>query len=57
MHEGRYFLLLSGLFATFCGLIYNDFSSMSTIIFGESCYKHFGRIPDKINGPISNGEI
>jgi V-type H+-transporting ATPase subunit a len=45
LHEARYFLLLSGIFATFCGIIYNDFSSMGTMIAGESCYTHFGDTP------------
>lgn len=30
LHAARYFLLLSGFYATFCGLVYNDFSSMNT---------------------------
>lgn len=45
LHDSRYFLLLSGIFATFCGLIYNDFSSMNTMIAGKSCYEHFGKKP------------
>ena len=33
----RYFLLLMGLFATFCGLMYNDFMAIPIWIF-DSCY-------------------
>jgi hypothetical protein len=27
-----------GFFATYCGAIYNDYTSMATMMFGESCY-------------------
>jgi V-type H+-transporting ATPase subunit a len=37
-HPIRYFLLLMGFFATFCGFIYNDYTSIPLYIFGESCY-------------------
>ena len=33
----RYLILLMGFFATFCGLIYNDFMSMPLFL-GTSCY-------------------
>ena len=35
----RYLLLLMGVFSMFCGLIYNDFSSMGTQMFGKGCYE------------------
>ena len=34
----RYLLLLMGFFATYCGAIYNDYTSMATMMFGEGCY-------------------
>jgi len=34
----RYLLLLMGLFATFCGICYNDMASIPLDIFGGSCY-------------------
>jgi|TARA_B110001450_G_C17651968_1_gene493708 V-type H+-transporting ATPase subunit a len=36
--RARYLLLLMGLFAVFCGFIYNDFSSLDTQLFGAGCY-------------------
>jgi len=33
----RYLLLLLGFFATFCGIIYNDFMSIPIFVF-DSCY-------------------
>ena len=40
----RYCLLLMGFFATYMGLIYNDFMSMPLSLFGPSCYKEAGKI-------------
>lgn len=37
---GRYFVLLMGLFSLFCGLVYNDFTSMPLYLFGRSCYEY-----------------
>lgn len=34
----RYLLLLMGFFSFFCGLIYNDFTSVPVKLFGDSCY-------------------
>lgn len=36
--EVRYLFLLMGLFSTYCGAIYNDYTSLATQMFGESCY-------------------
>ena len=36
---GRHFLLLMGIFSLFCGLIYNDFTSVSMYLFGDSCWE------------------
>lgn len=36
--SARYILLLMGLFSTFNGAIYNDYTSMGTEMFGPSCY-------------------
>jgi len=35
---GRYLLLLMGIFAFYCGWIYNEFFSVALPIFGGSCY-------------------
>jgi hypothetical protein len=45
---GRYFLLLSGLFSAYCGLIYNDLSSMNTQLMGPSCYTTEGQVASDI---------
>ena len=37
MLQLRYIILLMGLFATYCGLIYNDFMAIPLWLF-ESCY-------------------
>jgi V-type H+-transporting ATPase subunit a len=34
----RYLLLVMGFFSFFCGLMYNDFTSIPLYIFGKSCY-------------------
>jgi V-type H+-transporting ATPase subunit a len=44
--QARYLFLLMGLFSFYCGLIYNDFTSMTTQIFGPSCYSSEGLKPD-----------
>jgi len=38
----RYLLLFMGIFSTFCGLIYNDFSSMPIMI-AKSCWSIDGQ--------------
>lgn len=38
MIELRYMLLFLGLFAFYCGLVYNDFFAISWNLFG-SCYE------------------
>lgn len=38
--KARYMVLLMGMFATYCGLIYNDFMSLPLNLFG-SCYTHY----------------
>ena len=35
----RYLFLLMGIFSTYCGLIYNDFSSLGTELMGKSCFQ------------------
>ena len=35
---GRHFLLLMGIFSVFCGLVYNDFTSVSMYLF-DSCWE------------------
>jgi V-type H+-transporting ATPase subunit a len=41
----RYLLLLMGLFSFYCGLMYNDFTSVAVKLFGDSCYTtdHHGK--------------
>lgn len=38
LSSARYLLLLMGVFSTFNGFIYNDYTSMGTEIFGKGCY-------------------
>ena len=40
LYPGRYFLFMMGFFSIFCGLCYNDFTSLPTYIFGSSCYTY-----------------
>jgi V-type H+-transporting ATPase subunit a len=49
----KYLLLLMGLFSTFCGFIYNDFTSIPMKLFGESCYEvpHGGHGKVIVNDP------
>ena len=39
MAPGRHFLLLMGIFSVFCGVIYNDFTSVSMFLFGDTCWE------------------
>jgi len=39
-YPGRYFLLLMGIFATYTGVIYNDYASVPLYLFGDSCYQY-----------------
>jgi V-type H+-transporting ATPase subunit a len=34
----RYILVLMGIFATFCGFCYNDYTSIPLYLFGRSCF-------------------
>lgn len=34
----RHLFLLMGIFATFCGFCYNDYTSVALYMFGDSCY-------------------
>ncbi len=36
--QARYLFLLMGFFSTYCGFIYNDFTSIPLKLFGDSCY-------------------
>lgn len=38
LHQLRHFLLLMGIFSTFCGFCYNDYTSVPLYLFGESCW-------------------
>lgn len=46
IHNLRYMVLLMGLFSTYCGYIYNDFTSMPLEVAGPPCYAL---------GPLSTG--
>jgi V-type H+-transporting ATPase subunit a len=37
--KARYLLLMMGFFSTFCGFMYNDFTSIPLELFGTSCYQ------------------
>jgi len=37
--QGRYFVVLMGIFSLFCGFIYNDYTSLPLYLFG-SCYTY-----------------
>ena len=39
--QSRYFILLMGFFALYCGLLYNDF--LSVPVYFSSCYNKFGK--------------
>ncbi len=45
--EARYFVLLLGFFAVFCGLLYNDFLSIP--IYFNSCYPKVGKRGDHLD--------
>ena len=40
LYPGRYFLFMMGFFSIFCGVCYNDFTSLPTYMFGPSCYTY-----------------
>ena len=40
LSQGKYFLLLMGLFSAFNGFIYNDFASIPLKVFGNSCWNN-----------------
>lgn len=39
VYKARYLLLLMGFFSFYCGLIYNDMTSVPLNVFGDSCYE------------------
>jgi V-type H+-transporting ATPase subunit a len=48
--SGRWMLLLMGIFATFCGFIYNDFGSVPIYTF-PSCYTYYRGNTDPTETP------
>jgi V-type H+-transporting ATPase subunit a len=40
LSKARYIFLMMGFFSFYCGLIYNDFTSIPLKIFGDSCYEY-----------------
>jgi V-type H+-transporting ATPase subunit a len=51
-YAGRHFLLLMGIFATYTGVIYNDYASVPLYLFGDSCYEyHHGHAAPTIKDP------
>ena len=50
----RYLFLLMGLFSTFNGAIYNDYTSMGTEIFGKGCYTTDEGETDKVIQPVKD---
>lgn len=42
MLKVRYMILLMGMFALYCGIIYNDFMSLPMNLMGYTCYDNKG---------------
>ena len=42
LDQVKYIFTLMGIYSLFCGFIYNDFTSMGTEIFGDSCWEEDG---------------
>ena len=45
--QSRYFILLMGFFALYCGILYNDF--LSVPIYFNSCYKKYGKRSENLD--------